>query len=323
MHGVDWKPLDGRVYPRFSGIRTFFRLPLLTKETISQADVALLGVPFDGGVSFRPGARFAPEHIRSMSTLGRGYHPDHAVHIFEELRVGDYGDVPIVPQDIQKTHDNIHKEVSDLLKQNVIPILVGGDHSIPLGSLQAVVEQVGPVGILHLDAHTDAYPPAWGCNVHHGTFMRLGHERGWFVKDQVVQVGIRAPFAAFSDVKTPHEFGFSVWTVRDIKEQGIEALKNRIRLMNCPVYVTVDVDCLDPAFAPGTGTPVPGGLTSYEVLEILKALSDVHVVGADVVEVCPPYDHAEITSLVAVSVLFEILSAIASFKRYSERRVTS
>lgn len=309
-------PLDGRLFPRFSGVRTFFRLPLLQDEKeLEQADVAILGVPFDGGTSFRPGARFAPEAIRSMSTLGRGYNPTKDIHIFQKLKVIDVGDCPVTPQDIEKTHGQIAETVARLLHYNCFPMIVGGDHSTTIGSLKAIYEKYGPLGIVHLDAHTDTYPPAWGCDVHHGTFMRVAFERGYLRKDGVVQIGIRGPFAGKQDIITPTQMGYHVVMADDIHQKGTAFIQEIFtRLSQGPVFVSVDVDCLDPAFAPGTGTPVPGGLASWQLLHVLQALSGLQMVGADVVEVSPPYDVAGITSLVAVSVIQEILASLARTK---------
>lgn len=312
------KPLDGKVFPRFSGIKTFFRLPYFDLEKLDtlktpQNTVGLLGVPFDGGTSYRSGGRFAPEAIRSISSLGRGYHADQSKSIFDRLCVYDMGDIPVVPQNIHQTHENIYFSVQKLLQSSITPVLVGGDHSISIGSLKAMFEQYGPLSIVHFDAHSDTYPPAWGCNEHHGTFMRLGHERGWFQKNQVIQIGIRPPFSGPNDFQTPLDYGFQVFGVEDVQYR-LETVTKAIESLKGPVYVTFDVDCLDPAFAPGTGTPVPGGLTSFQALTLLRSLYKLSLVGADVVEVCPPYDPSHITSLMALSILFELLSALAYSK---------
>lgn len=307
---MNFVPLDGRVYPRFAGIRTFFRLPeLRSDEDLDAADVAILGVPYDGGTSFRPGARFAPEHVRSASVLGRGYNPHHDVHIFQKLKIGDAGDCPVTPQDITQTHAQICARVSELLSHNCLPMMVGGDHSTTIGSMQAVFEKHGPLGVVHFDAHTDTYPPAWGCDVHHGTFMRIAHERGWLREGGVVQVAVRGPFATADDVQVPKRFGFDVITTDDIKLQGLDAAAKRIRAISPgPVYVSFDVDCLDPAYAPGTGTPVPGGMSTWEALQLIRAMHGLNIVAADIVEVSPPYDLSDMTSLVAATVMAEILS---------------
>lgn len=309
-------PLDGKVFPRFSGIRTFFRLPeLKTPEDFAEADVAIVGVPFDGGASFRPGARFAPERVRSISTLGRGLNPAQGVHIFKSLKVGDAGDVPVIPTDIAATHASIHETILNILRSRCMPMMIGGDHSTTIGSMQAVFDHYGPMGVVHFDAHTDTYPAAWGCDIHHGTFMRLGHERGWFRKNDVIQIGIRGPYSNDNDIDVPKRFGYCVFTVDDIRESGLKVVQDRIKAISRgPVYVSLDVDCMDPAFAPGTGTPVPGGLTSWEVIQLLRALSSLDVVAADIVEVSPQFDVSDITSLAAVTLMGEILSAKAKHK---------
>ncbi|MEI6805955.1 MAG: agmatinase [Myxococcaceae bacterium] len=304
--------LDGKVYPRFSGIKTFFRLPILsTDQDFENADVAILGIPFDGGTSYRPGARFAPEQVRSISSLGRGYYPDSDTHIFKKLKVGDAGDVQVFPQDIAQTHESIRKHIGSLIAKKCFPMIIGGDHSTSIGSIQAVVDHYGPIGIVHFDAHTDAYPAAWGCDIHHGTFMRLGHERGWFQKDRVLQIGIRGPCSSDQDLKTVSDYGYKVISSDDVYLKGLDFAKQAIQdLGKGPVYVSFDVDCLDPAFAPGTGTPVPGGLTSFQALQLIRALSSLEIVGADIVEISPPYDLSNLTSLVAVTVMGEILATL-------------
>ena len=316
---IPFAPLDGRVFPRFAGVRTFFRLPELTSsEQLRSADVAILGAPFDGGTSFRPGARFGPERIRMMSTLGRGHHPAHDVHLFKALKVGDAGDTPITPQDIDATHAQIKESVAHLLAHDCIPLVFGGDHSTTIGTLEAMFEKHGPLGVVHFDAHTDTYPAAWGCEVHHGTFMRIGHERGWFRQGDTVSIGIRGPFSTEQDIHDPARMGIDVVTTDDVRLGGLDAVKCRIQAIGSgPVFVTFDVDSLDPAYAPGTGTPVPGGLSTWEVFQLIRATATLNVVGADVVEVSPPYDNNDITSLVAVTVGWEILSAIA--KRHQQR----
>lgn len=313
MTGSVFSPVDGRVYPRFSGIKTFYRLPLLTNDQdLEEADVALLGAPFDGGTSYRPGARFGPEKIRGISSLGRGHHPSHDVNVFKGLKVGDAGDCPITPQDIEKTHAQIKSKVATLLEKGTLPLVVGGDHSTTIGTLDAMVAHHGPLGIIHFDAHTDTYPPAWGCDVHHGTFMRLGKERGWFRKDAVMQIGIRGPFSTEDDIRVPQQYGYQVFTVDDVKLQGVNAVIDALKALPAgPYFISFDIDCLDPSCAPGTGTPVPGGLSTLEAQQILRATAGLEVVGADIVEVSPPFDNHDLTSLTAVTIVWEILASIA------------
>ncbi|MDA0712364.1 MAG: agmatinase [bacterium] len=312
MQDNKFKQLDGSLYPRFAGIRTFFRLPILNTEALlNEADVAILGVPFDGGTSFRPGARFAPEHIRSMSALGRGYYPHKETHLFKNLKIGDAGDVSIVPQDIEKTHTKIAENVKLLLDAKCFPMIVGGDHSTTIGSMQAVYDHYGPFNVIHFDAHTDTYPAAWGCDVHHGTFMRLGYERGWFRENGVIQIGIRGPFSTANDLNVRNDFGYTVFSVDDLRLNGLKVAQEKIKsLGSAPTYLSFDIDCLDPAFAPGTGTPVPGGMTSWEAFQLIRAAQGLNIVAADIVEVSPPYDNAEITSLVAVYTVSEILALL-------------
>lgn len=307
-------PIDGRKFPRFSGVKTFFRLPHLTSdEELKNANVVIVGAPYDGGVSYRPGARFGPEHVRSMSSLGRGYQPALDVHVFKRLNVCDGGDISVVPQDIERTHQQIKEHVARILSAGATPIVVGGDHSTTIGTMQAMFEKYGRFGVVHFDAHTDTYPAAWDCDIHHGTFMRIAHERGWIQNDKVIQIGVRGPFASEDDLKTPNAYGFDVVSVDDVRINGLATVVSKIeKLRGLPIFLSLDVDCLDPAFAPGTGTPVPGGLTSWEVLQMIRAMKGLNLVGADIVEVSPPYDVSGITSLFAVTAMGEMLAVIAS-----------
>lgn len=307
---MEFKPLSGREFPRFSAIKTFFRLPIATLQ--DKFDVAMCGIPFDGGVSYRPGARFAPTKVRETSSLGRGFHASRSVNVFDKLKIADIGDCPTVPIDQEQTYSRIEDFVGQVLKGNKRLLSVGGDHSITLPILRAFHRKYGKMAFVHFDAHLDTYPPAWGCEFHHGAFARHAVEEGLVDPKNMIQIGIRGPFAGKEDLDFVAKHGVRVYTIDHIRNGSFqEFLGNLPVLKDVPTYISFDVDCLDPAFAPGTGTPVPGGLTTYEAQRILRALKISNLVGGDVVEVCPPYDHSDITSLVAVDVLFEMMCLMA------------
>lgn len=303
---MEFKPMSGRVLPRFSGLRTFFRLP--NAPVTADFDVALAGVPFDGGVSFRPGARFAPAAVREASVLGRGFHLTRGKNVFDRLRVADVGDAPTVPIDPKQTYKKVEKFFESILKTNKKFVAVGGDHSLTLPLLRAVRKKVGkPLSLIHFDAHLDTYPAAWGCEYHHGAFMRHALEEKLIDGKTSLQIGIRGPLTGADDLDVVKKYKVRYVTVDEIRVKGLESFLATLPEFARPTYLSYDIDCLDPAFAPGTGTPVPGGLSTYEVQRIMRALKIQNLVAADVMEVSPPYDPAQITSLAAVDALFEIL----------------
>jgi len=315
MSEKEYKPLEGRQFPRFSGLKTFFRLPVA--DVKDAFDVALFGVPFDGGASYRVGQRFAPQMVRAASSLGRGYHWGRDVHFSNELRVADVGDAPTVPIDLEQTYERVEKFADDILKTKKKFISCGGDHSTTLPLLRALHKHYKkPLGLIHFDAHFDTYPPAWNKEYHHGTFVRHAVTEKLIDPTKTVQIGIRGPFAVKDDAAFAEKNKFTVWNMDLIRARGVEALCSQWPdFGDMPVYLSFDVDSLDPAFAPGTGTPVIGGLTSYEAQSFLRRLPPVNLVGADVVEVIPQYDPSEITQLFAVDVMFEILCHMAGHKR--------
>jgi guanidinopropionase len=308
---MEYKPLSGREFPRFSQIKTFFRLPWA--DITDDFDVALLGLPFDGGVSYRPGARFAPTRVREMSSLGRGYHWSRDIKIFEKLKVADVGDSSVVPIDLEKTYEKIEKFISDILATKKKTIAVGGDHSTTLPVLRAMRKHYGvPLNFIHFDAHLDTYPAAWDCEYHHGAFARHAVLEGLVDPKNMIQIGIRGPLAEREDLKFVQDHGIKIRTIDDIREKHISQFVGELPdFSKGPTYISFDVDCLDPSCAPGTGTPVPGGMTSYEAQKILRGLKIGNLVGADVVEISPAYDPGDLTSLVGVDVMFECLSLMA------------
>lgn len=308
---MNYQPLSGREFPRFSAIKTFFRLPHVPVDADYQ--VALVGVPYDGGVSYRPGARFAPTAVRDSSALGRGFHWSRGVSVFEILKVADIGDCPTVPIDQIQTYQRIETFFTSLVKSKKKFIAVGGDHSTTLPMLRATVKALGePVNLIHFDAHLDTYPAAWGCEYHHGAFLRHVVEEKLIKPKTSWQFGLRGPLAAGADLNFVRQHGINSTTVDDIRIQGLEKFISTLPVFDGPTYITFDIDCLDPAYAPGTGTPVPGGLTTYETQRLLRAFRIKNLVAADIVEVCPPFDHSDITALAAVDTMFELLCLMPS-----------
>ncbi len=308
---MEFQPLSGREFPRFSSIKTFFRLPI---ASISDPfDLAFFGVPFDGGVSYRPGARFAPSKIRESSSLGRGFHWGRGLQLFHQIKCADIGDCPTVPIDLSQTYSKIETFVTELTRHNKKFIAAGGDHSITLPILRALNKKYGvPLNFIHFDAHFDTYPAAWNCEYHHGSFLRHAIEEGLVNPQNTIQIGVRGPLAGGSDLDYIKQHKINSFSIDDVKSSGIKSFLNQLpKLSEAPTYLSFDVDCLDPAFAPGTGTPVPGGLSTYEVQQIMRSLKIKNLVGADIVEVCPAYDHSDITSLAAVDAMFEILGLFA------------
>lgn len=307
-------PVDASVVPRFGGESTFARLPRI--DQVPHADVALLGIPFDSGVSYRPGARFGPGHIRASSRLLRPFNPALQVEPFAEQQVVDAGDVACNPFDIQAALETIDASVSALLANDTRVVALGGDHTIALATLRALSRKYGCVAVLHFDAHLDTWETYFGEPYTHGTPFRRAAEEGLLDDAHCAHVGIRGPLYSSLDLVHDAKLGFQVFTADDVEERGAAAVARdvRARLGGGPVYVSIDVDVLDPAHAPGTGTPEVGGLTSRELLVMLRALAGLDIVGADVVEVSPAYDHAEVTGIAAANVAYELLSLLAVHK---------
>lgn len=310
---LEYKPLSGREFPRFSGIKTFFRMPHVADD--QDYDLGIMGVPFDGSVSYRPGCRFGPTSIREASSLGRGFHWSRAMNWFESIKVADIGDCSVVPMSVEKTYELIEEKLDRLLSMDKRIISVGGDHSTTLPLLRAMKKKYGPVRLIHFDAHLDTYPAAWGCEFHHGAFVRHAVNEGLIQSEKSIQFGIRGPLASSEDLDFVNKHKIKVTTVDDVRMQGLEKFIESIpEFDDTPTYISFDIDCLDPSYAPGTGTPVPGGLTTYETQRILRAFKIPNLVGADVVEVSPPFDSSDITCLAAVDTLCELICLIAESK---------
>lgn len=312
---MDFKPLSGREFPRFSAIKTFFRLPIA--ELKQDFDVALFGLPFDGGVSYRPGARFAPTSVREVSSLGRGYHMSRGEAVFDKIKVADIGDVPVVPIDLKQTYEKIEKFVGDVCAAKKRFVSCGGDHSTTLPVLRALRKHIGkPLGFVHFDAHLDTYPAAWGNEYHHGAFARHAVEEGLVDPKRMLQIGIRGPLAGGDDLSFSKKHGITAVTIDDLRSKPLKDIAAGLMdFGDYPTYISFDIDCLDPAYAPGTGTPVPGGMTSYEAQIMLRALKIKNLVGGDIVEISPPYDQSQITAIMGVDVMFEMLCLMAGMPR--------
>lgn len=305
-------PVDATKVPRFAGESTFARLPRI--DQVSNYDIAVLGAPFDGGVSFRPGARFGPTAIRQASRhLRPAYHPDLDVAPFRELQVVDAGDIPCNPFDIDSAIGQIHDGASELVRDKHKLVTLGGDHTITLGILRAMAAVHGPIAMIHFDAHLDTWDTYFGADRTHGTFMRRAFEEGLLREDASMHVGIRGPLYDRSDLDDDKRFGFSTVRASDFDRMGVAEVVGLAaqRVGDMPFYLSIDIDVLDPAFAPGTGTPEMGGFTSRELLNLVRGLPREQMIGADIVEVSPAYDHAEITSLAAATLSYEIMSLMA------------
>ncbi len=310
-----YKPKDSSQSPRFVGNRTFMRLEQV--RTTNDIDFAVLGVPFDTAASNRTGQRFGPQHIRDFSVLLRPYNPDMDIDIFEYCSGVDYGDINVIPGNALRTYDSMVEGLTPLLEKNVIPVIMGGDHSITLGNLRAFHKRYGKIALVHFDSHGDTWEHYYGEKYMHGTPFRRAAEEGLLDMEHSIQVGMRGPLYGPGDIEDARDLGFEVIPMKEVRQIGFENVMKRIheRVKDRPVFVTYDIDFVDPAFAPGTGTPEVGGPTSYEALEYVRGLDGLDVVGFDLVEVLPAYDANEITAVLASAVIYEMITLIALKKR--------
>jgi len=304
-------PPDAREVPRFAGPATFARLPRL--DQVERADVAVLGLPFDSGTSFRPGARFGPEAVRAGSKLLRPYHLGLDVEPWTTLQLADAGDVAINPFDIIEAVGQIEAAANALYSKANQIVSIGGDHTVALPLLRAAHARHGPVAVVHFDAHLDTWDTYFGARYTHGTPFRRASEEGLLALDHCAHVGIRNSVYALADFDDDRRLGFATVSTLDVARRGVDEAIDRVRdrVGDLPVYVSIDIDVLDPAHAPGTGTPEPGGLTTRELQMILDGMADIDLIGADVVEVSPAYDHAQLTALAAANVIYELLGMFA------------
>ncbi len=312
-----FRPRDSSELPRFAGPPTFLRLPVAEPPSVPEVDVLITGLPFDGGSSFRSGARFGPRAVREASSLSRGYSSALGIDIYDELRVADGGDVTLNPHDLHATLDTIADRAEAVARSGVVGGWVGGDQSVTLGVLRGIRRaKLKSLGLLHIDAHSNTTGPAWGQDVHHGSVLRHALQEGLVRADSVVQIGIRGPLSSPEDRDFPLREGFEVLGIDSVKwdlHSVISEVRKKIRTGH--FYVSVDASALDPAYAPGVSVPSPGGMSTWELQQILRSLVGADIVGFDVVEICPPYDHGQTTSLVGVSVIQELLAAIADTRR--------
>ncbi len=310
-----YEPANSFETPRFSGVRTFMRLP--NKQDLQNADAAIVGAPFDTGASFRVGARFGPEGIRSVSHLLRPYNPGQDVIIFDHLSVVDHGDVPVVPGFLEESYERIATGLEEVHRGGVVPIVLGGDHSIALPELRAAAAVHGPLALVQFDSHADTWDAYFEKKYNHGTVFRRAVEEGLLEPSRSIQIGMRGSLYDGDDLESSRELGFELITTDGVRELGVAATAERIhgRVGGAKAYVSFDVDFVDPAFAPGTGTPEVGGFTSREAQEFLRALAGLNIVGCDVVEVYPQYDPAQVTALLAANAAYEFLSLIAGLRK--------
>jgi len=304
-------PADATVVPRFAGFSTFARLP--TIEQVPNWDVALVGIPFDGGTTYRPGARFGPSAVRQGSRLLRPYHPDLDTLPFERAQVVDAGDISCSPFDIEAAVAQIEEAADALLAGGGRLVAIGGDHTVALPLLRATSKRHGPLALVHFDAHLDTWDTYFGQRFTHGTPFRRAWEEGLLLRDHSAHVGLRGPLYGSGDLADDAAMGFLQISTNEVARDGTDAVIGRLleRVGDAPLYVSVDIDVLDPAHAPGTGTPEAGGLTSRELLAMLRGLDRLSIVGGDVVEVAPAYDHAEITAIAAAHVLYDLVTLMA------------
>ncbi|MGZ0711942.1 agmatinase (plasmid) [Coraliomargarita sp. W4R53] len=309
-------PRDIPDYPRYAGAATFALLPRI--EDVLRADVAVLGVPFDGGTSFRPGARFGPNHIREASRQLHPYHQTHDVYPFKVHQVADAGDLGVTPYSIEAAVATIEKAASDYVDQDTRVVALGGDHTIALPLLRAAAKKHGPLGVIHFDAHLDTWDTHFGSPIWHGSPFRRAAEEGLLDPKRCIHVGLRGGVYDKTELEADGVLGFQIIRADAYETQGAAKILERIRgrVEGGPIYISLDIDVLDPAHAPGTGTPEVAGITTRELFATLRGLTGIGVVGADIVEVAPAYDHAALTGLAAAHSTWEILSLMAYDKQH-------
>jgi agmatinase len=307
------RPVDAQVFPRFAGVRTFMRLPHTTD--LAGVDAAAIGIPFDTATSYRTGARFGPEAVRSASALLRPYHPVFELDLVETLSMVDYGDLPVAPGDTEGTYRRIEEALAPVVAAGVFPAVIGGDHSITLAELRALASVHGPLALVQLDSHTDTWESYFDQRYFHGTTFKRAIEEGLVDPRASVQAGMRGSLYGADDLGDARALGLHVIPSEELRVLGPLAYARvvRERIADRPVFFSFDIDFLDPAFAPGTGTPEIAGFSTAEAVAFLRALRGIELVGCDVVEVSPPYDGpGQPTALAAANVLWELLALRAA-----------
>ena len=316
--GPRYVPEDSLQSPRFTGPSTFARLPYV--RTLEEVDLAVVGVPFDTGVTYRAGGRFGPNAVRAASVMLRQYNPNLDVKPYDILSCVDYGDVSIVPGYTERSYEAIEQTVAPIVEAGVVPLLIGGDHACTLPHLRATRSR-GPVAVIDFDSHTDAWDSYFGEKYNHGTWMRRAIEEGLVDVAHSIEVGLRGSIYEAGDwTGLRSELGLDYVTTEELFDLGPEAVAARIleRVGHGPAFLTFDIDVVDPAHAPGTGTPEAGGPSARDMLAIVRRLSGVEFVGFDVVEVIPAYDPAGQTATLAANLAYEMLSLVA-LERLSRR----
>jgi len=318
-----YHPIDSIDSPKFCGVRTFMRLPHI--QTTEGVDFAVVGIPFDTGSNYRTGSRFGPQSIRNVSAMIRPYNPILKVNVFDYASGIDYGDIDVNPGDIEDTYKRIEEGLQPILAAGVIPICLGGDHSITLGELRAIAKQYGPVALVQFDSHVDTEKEQFGLKYNHGTPFRRAIEEGIIDASHSIQVGIRGSLYYPDDLKEAEDLGFKVITANDMRELGLAEVGRQIRerVGSKLAFFTFDIDFVDPSCAPGTGTTEVGGFNSHETLSLIRETKALDFVGFDIVEVLPAYDPTEITANLAANIGYEFASIIALHKREDPAYPTS
>ena len=315
-----YRPIDAMQAPRFTGIGTFMRLPNVT--AMAGVDAAFIGIPFDTAVSYRIGGRFGPAAIREASRLLRPYNVEQGIEIFEHVSAVDAGDLSVIPGNVQASYGVIEEGLRSILDAGVVPLALGGDHSITLGELRAIFKRHGTVGLIDFDSHTDTWDNYWGERYTHGTWCRRAIEEGLIDTARSVQLGIRGSLYGPEDRGGAQALGLHLIPTETLLERGVDDVLPEVveRAGRGPVFVSFDIDFVDPGFAPGTGTPEVGGPTSRDALRLVRGLRGLDLVGFDLVEVQPQYDHGEVTSLLAGTLLHEFLTLVALDRRDRRKR---
>lgn len=309
------QPATAFASPRFCNSGNFMRMERV--KSAEGLDFAIYGIPFDTACSYRSGARFGPQAIRNISVMMKTNNPIHEVNILDYLKGADMGDVNIVPGYIHPTYDAIESFATEIIEAGALPIALGGDHSITLAELRAVAKKHGPVSLIHFDSHADINDTVFGEKYNHGTPFRRAIEEGLIDPHKSIQIGMRGSLYDAGEFKLAASLGLKTIPSHEVRGMGIPAVIEEIkkRVGDNKAFLTFDIDFFDPAYAPATGTPEVGGYTSLEGLTFIRSLQDINFVGFDIVEVAPPYDFGEVTSLLAANVVFEFLSILALQKK--------
>ncbi len=318
-----YEPVDALVSPRFAGVRTFMRLPLIQDLQVlvrDRVDFSIVGLPFDTGATFRAGARFGPEAIRAASALLRPYNPELDIRLFDYVHGVDYGDSSVAPGFIEDSYQRMQSALQPLHEAGITPIALGGDHAVVLAELRAAAAVHGPLALVHFDSHTDTWDQYWGHKYTHGTPFRRVVEEGLLDTARSTQVGMRGSLYGREDLQGARALGFTVIPMSELRRRGsAEVLREvRARAGSGKCFLSFDIDFIDPAYAPGTGTPEVGGPTSADGLELVRGLVGLNFVAFDVVEVYPQYDPAAITAELAANLAYEMISLLACRRRESE-----